>query len=103
MDAGLGKVTSRGTVTLIPPTQTIAQPIETHRIDGIEIVFQLAPQTEAPAEMHLFYPQLGALNLAENATHHLRSDSEEVRTILPRRRALVDEAQVGFMHESRRL
>ena len=73
VDAGLGKITSRGTVTLIPPTQTIAQPIETHRIDGIEIVFHLAPQTEAPAEMHLFYPELGALNLAENATHHLHN------------------------------
>jgi alkyl sulfatase BDS1-like metallo-beta-lactamase superfamily hydrolase len=73
VDAGLGKVTSRGTVTLIPPTLTIAEPIETHRLDGVEIVFQLAPQTEAPAEMHLFYPQLGALNLAENATHNLHN------------------------------
>jgi alkyl sulfatase BDS1-like metallo-beta-lactamase superfamily hydrolase len=73
VDAGLGKVTSRGTVTLIPPTLSIAKPIETHRLDGIEIVFQLAPQTEAPAEMHLFYPQLGALNLAENATHNLHN------------------------------
>jgi linear primary-alkylsulfatase len=73
VDAGLGKVTSRGTVTLIPPTQSITKPIETHRLDGIEIVFQLAPQTEAPAEMHLFYPQLGALNLAENATHNLHN------------------------------
>ena len=39
----------------------------THTIDGIEIVFQLAPETEAPAEMHMFYPQLGVLNMAENA------------------------------------
>jgi len=103
VDAGLGKVTSRGTVTLIPPTQTIAQPIETHRIDGIEIVFQLAPQTEAPAEMHLFYPQLGALNLAENATHHLHN-------IYPLRGAqardanawakYLDEAMDRFGHEA---
>jgi alkyl sulfatase BDS1-like metallo-beta-lactamase superfamily hydrolase len=73
VDAGLGKATSRGTVTLIPPTRTITEPIETHRIDGIEIVFQLAPQTEAPAEMHMFYPELRALNLAENATHNLHN------------------------------
>jgi alkyl sulfatase BDS1-like metallo-beta-lactamase superfamily hydrolase len=73
VDAGLGKVTSRGTVTLIPPTRTVAEPIEVHRIDGIEIVFQLAPQTEAPAEMHMFYPALRALNLAENATHNLHN------------------------------
>ncbi|TBR26720.1 MAG: MBL fold metallo-hydrolase, partial [Reyranella sp.] len=31
------------------------------------IVFQLAPETEAPAEMHMFYPQFGVLNMAENA------------------------------------
>ena len=73
VDAGLGKVTSRGTVTLIPPTVTIAHPFETHRIDGVEIVFQLAPETEAPAEMHMFYPERRALNLAENATHNLHN------------------------------
>src|SRR6185295_19319809 len=73
VDAGLGKVVSRGTVTLIPPTRVIAQPLETHRIDGLEIVFQLAPETEAPAEMHMFYPGLRALNLAENATHNLHN------------------------------
>ncbi|PYO55197.1 MAG: hypothetical protein DMD83_20780, partial [Candidatus Rokuibacteriota bacterium] len=73
VDAGLGKVTSRGTVTLIPPTRTVEAPIEVHRIDGIEIVFQLAPETEAPAEMHMFYPALRALNLAENATHNLHN------------------------------
>ncbi|HMH50863.1 MAG TPA: alkyl sulfatase dimerization domain-containing protein [Candidatus Acidoferrum sp.] len=73
VDAGLGKVTSRGTVTLIPPTRTIAERIETHVIDGIEIVFQLTPEAEAPAEMHMFYPALRALNLAENATHNLHN------------------------------
>ena len=73
VDAGLGKVTSRGTVTLIPPTRIIAAPVETHQVDGVEIVFQLAPETEAPAEMHMFYPALRALNLAENATHNLHN------------------------------
>ena len=73
VDAGLGKVTSRGTVTLIPPTRSITAPIETHRVDGIEIVFQNTPETEAPAEMHMFYPALRALNLAENATHNLHN------------------------------
>jgi alkyl sulfatase BDS1-like metallo-beta-lactamase superfamily hydrolase len=36
-------------------------------------VSQLAPETEAPAEMHMFYPALRALNLAENATHNLHN------------------------------
>src|SRR5262245_55562404 len=73
VDAGLGKVTSRGTVTLIPPTRIIEKPIEEHRIDGIDFVFQLTPETEAPAEMHMFHPGLRALNLAENATHNLHN------------------------------
>ncbi len=73
VDAGLGKTTSRGTVTLIPPTLTIAAALEAHRLDGVEIVFQLTPETEAPAEMHMFHPARRALNLAENATHHLHN------------------------------
>ena len=73
VDAGLGKAVSRGTVTLIPPTTVIAQPLETRRVDGVEIVFQLTPETEAPAEMHMFHPGLRALNLAENGTHTLHN------------------------------
>ena len=67
VDAGLGKGVARGTPGLIAPTQSIVQPIEEHVIDGVTIVFQLAPETEAPAEMHMFYPELGVLNMAENA------------------------------------
>lgn len=67
VDAGLGKGVARGTVGLIAPTLGIVQPVEEHTIDGIRIVFQLAPETEAPAEMHMFYPQLRVLNMAENA------------------------------------
>jgi alkyl sulfatase BDS1-like metallo-beta-lactamase superfamily hydrolase len=67
VDAGLGKGVARGTVGLIAPTMSIEKAVETHTVDGIEIVFQLAPETEAPAEMHMFYPQLGVLNMAENA------------------------------------
>ena len=73
VDAGLGKGTSRGTVTLIPPTRTIEQPLETRRIDGVEIVFQLTPGAEAPAEMHMFHPGLRALNMGDNAVHGLHN------------------------------
>src|SRR5262247_909186 len=95
VDAGLGKVTSRGTVTLIPPTRVIESAFETHRVDGIEIVFQLAPETEAPAEMHMFYPALRALNLAENATHNLHNT-------YPLRGAQVRDAHAwaGYLNEA---
>jgi len=95
VDAGLGKVTSRGTVTLIPPTRVIEGAFETHRVDGIEIVFQLAPETEAPAEMHMFCPALRALNLAENATHNLHNT-------YPLRGAQVRDAHAwaGYLNEA---
>ncbi|MBS0550131.1 MAG: MBL fold metallo-hydrolase [Proteobacteria bacterium] len=67
VDAGLGKGVARGTPGLIAPTQLIVAGVEEHVIDGVRIVFQLAPETEAPAEMHMFYPELGVLNMAENA------------------------------------
>jgi alkyl sulfatase BDS1-like metallo-beta-lactamase superfamily hydrolase len=67
VDAGLGKGAARGTPGLIAPTQLIVAPVEEHTVDGVRIVFQLAPETEAPAEMHMFYPDLGVLNMAENA------------------------------------
>lgn len=70
---GLGLNNSSGTITLIPPTLEITETNETHRIDGVEIVFQLAPGTEAPAEMQFFFPELQALCVAENATHTLHN------------------------------
>jgi len=73
VDAGLGKAVARGQVGLIAPTREISAPVETHRIDGVEMVFQLAPGTEAPAEMHMFMPAGGVLNMAENATRHLHN------------------------------
>ena len=46
---------------------------ETHTIDGVEIEFQMAPGTEAPAEMHFYFPRYRALCMAENATHTLHN------------------------------
>jgi alkyl sulfatase BDS1-like metallo-beta-lactamase superfamily hydrolase len=73
VDSGLGKNMPRGRPGLIAPTREITQPHEVIEIDGLALEFQLAPETEAPAEMHLFIPSEGALNLAENATHTLHN------------------------------
>ena len=85
VDAGLGKTLSEGSITLIAPTDLITKDIEKRTIDGVEIVFQLAPGTEAPAEFHLYFPQLKALDMAENATHNLHN-------LLPLRGAEVRDA-----------
>ena len=68
VDGGLGKTTSIGTVTLIPPTDIITTTGETKTIDGVQIIFQMAPGTEAPSEMLFYFPQFKALCAAEDAT-----------------------------------
>ncbi|ODV10250.1 MAG: hypothetical protein ABT20_08645 [Rubrivivax sp. SCN 70-15] len=73
VDAGLGKTLPLGRPGLIAPTRHIEAEHEVHVIDGLEIEFQLTPETEAPAEMHLYIPAERALNLAENATHTLHN------------------------------
>jgi alkyl sulfatase BDS1-like metallo-beta-lactamase superfamily hydrolase len=70
---GLGQTPSTGEVGLIVPTTDIATTGETHTIDGVEIEFQMAPGTEAPAEMHFYFPKFKALCMAENATHNLHN------------------------------
>ncbi|MEV0292947.1 alkyl sulfatase dimerization domain-containing protein [Nocardia sp. NPDC050710] len=67
--AGLGQTTSSGTVTLIPPTVDITATGQQETIDGVRIVFQITPGTEAPAEMNFYFPDHRALCMAENATH----------------------------------
>jgi alkyl sulfatase BDS1-like metallo-beta-lactamase superfamily hydrolase len=70
---GLGQVGSTGEVALIVPTVDITTTGERHTVDGVEIEFQMAPGTEAPAEMHFYFPQFRALCMAENATHNLHN------------------------------
>ena len=73
VDAGLGKGGVSDNSGLIPPTNTIEKPTETHTINGIEIVFVNTPYTEAPAEMIMYYPQFRTLNMAELVTHDLHN------------------------------
>lgn len=70
---GLGQAPSTGEVAVIVPTIDIRTTGETHTIDGVEIEFQMAPGTEAPAEMHFYFPRFRALCMAENATHNLHN------------------------------
>ena len=71
--AGLGPTTSVGTVGLVPPTIDIGRTGEELVLDGVRIVFQMTPGTEAPAEMNFHFPDLRLLCMAENATHNLHN------------------------------
>lgn len=92
---GLGQRTSTGEVALIVPTIDITRTGETHTFDGVEIEFQMAPGTEAPAEMHFYFPRYRALCMAENATHNLHN-------LLTLRGALVRDPHVwaGYLTEA---
>nr|WP_276603509.1 MBL fold metallo-hydrolase [Nannocystis pusilla] len=71
--SGLGIANATGTVSLIAPTQSITKTGQELVIDGVKMVFQLTPDTEAPAEMNTYFPQFKAMWMAENATHTLHN------------------------------
>jgi len=71
--AGLGTTTSTGTVTLIPPTDLITNTGQKMNIDGLDFEFLLAPDSEAPAEMHWYIEHLKAVTCAENCCHTLHN------------------------------
>jgi alkyl sulfatase BDS1-like metallo-beta-lactamase superfamily hydrolase len=69
---GLGMTTSSGTSTIIKPTDTIEKN-GAMLVDGVNIVFQLTPGTEAPAEMNFHFPDHKALCIAENANQTMHN------------------------------
>ncbi|MEY5152600.1 MAG: hypothetical protein RLZZ551_1149, partial [Actinomycetota bacterium] len=73
VDSGLGKSVPLGASGLIAPTEDITHTGEELVVDGVRIVFQLTPETEAPAEMNFFFPDHGWLCMAENCTHTMHN------------------------------
>jgi alkyl sulfatase BDS1-like metallo-beta-lactamase superfamily hydrolase len=85
VDYGEGKFESRGgrgAGPIVPPNEIIQQPMETRTVDGVDFIFQLALDTEAPSEMLIYLPQAHVLDVAEDAGHTLHN-------LLPLRGALV--------------
>ena len=72
VDQAIGKAVAAGTVGLIAPTRLIEADVEELVVDGVRMVFQNTPGTEAPAEMNTWFPDLKAFWAAENivATIH---------------------------------
>lgn len=97
VDVGLGKsmIAGGGGSALLKPSKEITSTGEVLTIDGLDIVFQLTPGTEAPAEMHFFVPRYKAFCAAENATHTLHN-------ALPPRGAKVRDTKVwaGYIDEA---
>jgi alkyl sulfatase BDS1-like metallo-beta-lactamase superfamily hydrolase len=71
--AGLGQSTAIGTVTLVPPNLDVTETGQEETVDGVRMVFQLTPGTEAPSEMNFHFPDHRVLCIAENATHTMHN------------------------------
>jgi alkyl sulfatase BDS1-like metallo-beta-lactamase superfamily hydrolase len=82
VDCGLGNSVPLGPPGLIAPTEDITFTGEELVVDGVRIIFQLTPETEAPAEMNFFFPDFGWLCMAENCSHTMHN-------LVPIRGALV--------------
>ena len=85
VDSGLGTSTPTAPPSLLAPTCDITYTGEELVVDGVRIVFQLTPETEAPAEMNFFFPDFGWLCMAENCSHTMHN-------LVPIRGALVRNA-----------
>ena len=68
VDQGLGKGVPTGSSALVPPTIEITETGQELVLDGVRVEFQLTPESEAPAEMHFYFPDHRALCMAENCT-----------------------------------
>lgn len=73
LSIGIGLTLPTGTSSYIMPNDVIKRTGEKRCIDGVEMVFQLTPGTEAPAEMNTWFPQRKALWMAENCTGTLHN------------------------------
>lgn len=98
LTSGLGPRLARGTGSLLAPTRVIERTGETLKIGDLELLFQLTPGTEAPAEMNFYLPARKALFMAENANLTMHN-------LLPARGALVRDAKAwaDYLTESIRL
>lgn len=68
IDQAIGKSTAAGNLGLIPPSVVVEKDFEEMTIDGVKMVFQNTPDTEAPAEMNTWFPEMKAFWAAENIT-----------------------------------
>ena len=70
---GLGKALARGTISLIAPTDIVARTGEKRVLDGVEIEFQMANGSEAPAEFMFYFPEFKAICASEVTSHNMHN------------------------------
>ncbi len=70
---GLGQGVAKGNSGLIAPTRIVDKDIEEIEVDGVRMIFQNTPNTEAPSEMNTYIPEMKALWMAENVVASLHN------------------------------
>lgn len=70
---GIGMGQANGTTGYLSPNTDITETGQELVVDGVKMVFQLTPGTEAPAEMNTWFPEKKALWMAENCTGTLHN------------------------------
>ncbi|HEF4760214.1 TPA: MBL fold metallo-hydrolase [Pseudomonas putida] len=73
VSSGLGQTISMGQISLIQPTEEITHTGQELTVDGVKMVFQMTPGSEAPTEMNTYFPQFKALWMAENVTRQMHN------------------------------
>jgi alkyl sulfatase BDS1-like metallo-beta-lactamase superfamily hydrolase len=68
VDQSIGKNVAAGAAGLIAPNRLISKEFEEITLDGVTMVFQNAPDTEAPVEMNTWFPQFKAFWSSEIIT-----------------------------------
>ena len=98
ISSGIGQALSKGTISLLPPKESIDHTGQVLDVDGVKIEFQVTPGTEAPAEMNFYFPDWKVLCMAENA-------NATMHNILTPRGAKVRDAKAwaDYLSESIRL
>ena len=68
VDQAIGKNIAAGNTGLIAPNRLVSKDFEQITLDGVKMVFQNAPDTEAPVEMNTYFPQFKAFWSSEIIT-----------------------------------
>ncbi len=70
---GLGKSPAYGTFGILEPTEIVDHTPQEKTIDGVRFIFQHVPESEAPAELNFYLPDLKAFCGAEIVSHSLHN------------------------------
>jgi linear primary-alkylsulfatase len=73
VDTGLGKGPAVGSLSILPPSDIVDHTGQRMEIDGVDLVFQYVPHSEAPAELTVHLPQLKAFCGAEIVSQNMHN------------------------------